>query len=132
MNFARRSQCNRCGIPREGGPPDGMFGGRGGRGGGGFRGGRGGGGGGRGRGGGGGFRGGGRGGPDRFRYNVIGTFADIYIFLNWGGGVSLRVLILTTFSRLPPLVQYKRWSILLNRHSISYSLAVSLALNIYT
>ena len=67
MNFARRSQCNRCGIPREGGPPDNMHGGRGG----GFRGGRGGGGG-RGRGGGGGFRGGGRGGgPDRFRYSIL-------------------------------------------------------------
>lgn len=59
MNFARRSNCNRCGLPREDGG-----GGRGGRGG--FRGGRGGG---RGRGGGGGFRGGG--GPDRFRYAII-------------------------------------------------------------
>ena len=59
MNFARRSNCNRCGVPREDGGGGGGGGGRGG----GFRGGRGGG---RG-GGGGGFRGGG--GPDRFRYS---------------------------------------------------------------
>jgi len=77
-NFARRTECNRCGHPREdgGGGGSGGFGGRGG-GRGGFRGGRGsfgGGGGGRGRGGGGGFRGSG---PDRFRWaSIIQTKFD--------------------------------------------------------
>ena len=77
VNFARRANCNRCGIPREdGGAPDsGGGGGRGGRGGfGGGRGGRGGfGGGGRG---GGEFRGGRGGGPDRFRL-VTSTLGHI-------------------------------------------------------
>ena len=85
MNFARRTMCNRCGIPREGGPPDGgMYGGGRGRGGGFRGGGRGGGGGFRGGGGrgGGGFRGGGRGGPDRFRYNNNAyCLEDYYLYL---------------------------------------------------
>ncbi len=55
MNFARRHECNRCGVSRPGGGGD-MGGGM--RGGGGFR----------GRGGDrGGYRGRGRGGPDRYR-----------------------------------------------------------------